>query len=96
MFLILIHIFSNSHRTPTPNTCLKCFTWLSSMCIIYELRVKALVRVWLLLLQYCWLVPPAGFLVPFPPLIDHDLIIRLHLILEVSTNRYDMILGLLF
>ena len=27
MFLILIHIFSNSHPTPTPNTCLKYFTW---------------------------------------------------------------------
>ena len=27
MFLILIHIFSNSHPTPIPNTCLKCFTW---------------------------------------------------------------------
>ena len=27
MFLILIHIFSNSYPTPTPNTCLKCFTW---------------------------------------------------------------------
>ena len=27
MFLILIHIFWNSHPTPTPNTCLKCFTW---------------------------------------------------------------------
>ena len=27
MFLILIHIFSNSHPTPTLNTCLKCFTW---------------------------------------------------------------------
>ena len=27
MFLILIHIFSNSHPTSTPNTCLKCFIW---------------------------------------------------------------------
>ena len=27
MFLILIHILSNSHRTPTPNTCLECFSW---------------------------------------------------------------------
>ena len=26
MFLILIHIFSNSHPIPTSNTCLKCFT----------------------------------------------------------------------
>ena len=27
MFLILIHIFSNSHPTPNPNICLKCFSW---------------------------------------------------------------------
>ena len=27
MFLILIHIFSNSHPTPTPNTCLRCSSW---------------------------------------------------------------------
>ena len=24
---VLIHIFSNSHPTPTPNICLKCFSW---------------------------------------------------------------------
>ena len=27
LFIILIHILSNSHPTPTPNTCLKCFSW---------------------------------------------------------------------
>ena len=27
MFLNVIHSFSNSHPTPTPITCLKCFSW---------------------------------------------------------------------
>ena len=27
VYLILIHIFSNSHQTPIPNTCIKFFFW---------------------------------------------------------------------
>ena len=40
MFLILIQIFSNSHPSHTPKTCLKCFSWPNLECSILKCHIR--------------------------------------------------------